>query len=381
MRLSNVLGERFHGIIGGLPVAATRGFYLISQCFIPRNREDVESFLETIQGKKRDYPIKLVVQHGRHFHVIHSCKWTSRSCDCFGRKLRARKGGRPPRINDLEERDWVNILNYHLAEGRILTYFKSGREEATQEYVQARLLQGLLEGGWNQSERDVEACRHEYDNIYESIRSRINYESGLHSTIGGNEEDQAHEGQRSDSEASSIGVIRRQRGNRAKRGLFTRPRIDQSSIQKFMLQYCKVPLDGIIQSYPWIYGPYNELNTEGVVFKNAMRNVKTILREWDLRDFKHHYLNHVDILWGAFSKEDLPRHYLPLDDSVQLLKLLFVNQYAPNSMDSENNVIDSEWKRLSSSLIGAMANRIVGTFYRLQTPVKHYLRTCYVTTW
>lgn len=89
----------------------------------------------------------------------------------------------------------------------------------------------------------------------------------------------------------------------------------------------------------------------------------------------------MDILWGAFSKEDLPRHYLPLDDSVQLLKLLFVNQYAPNSMDSENNVIDSEWKRLSSSLIGAMANRIVGTFYRLQTPVKHYLRTCYVTTW
>lgn len=87
------------------------------------------------------------------------------------------------------------------------------------------------------------------------------------------------------------------------------------------------------------------MNTLNAMFKNAINTVKLKFYNMRLRDYRRHYES-LTVLpyWDTSTREEFNMKYLSLQASKKYVLKLLIWQYASDSMDSEFNIINDDWK-------------------------------------
>lgn len=323
--------------IGNIRAKTTRPFLLISQSYFPRTAEDAQIVFEDVQATKCKSPFKLLIIHGKHFHILHACRWSSKCCRCFEWKSRSRPHATHPRFNRLTYSDWTAILKYHLQEGRQIAYSKVSGVEKSYIDVQNNFLSRLRSSKAGSDEGDVDCSGSDDNFIFQRIGCGADSEADELYSISSDQSGAEGPKRRLKDFTKTPNVKRVKRGVRG-------VGVNQDNLQQFIFAIGKVPMQQIISTKHFMDSEFKYMNVQSSLFQNAMRFARNEVAMMELRDFKKHYLKYTECIWGASSRENISNRYLDLDESHMLLKKLLIYQYHPTSVDKEYEVVDREWK-------------------------------------
>lgn len=227
-----------------------------------------------------------------HFHVLHACSWYNQECRCLSRYFDVNKRKNSIlRSDGLSLQHITNIMLYNAKWPRWVVYVKVSdseeyrfvyRTESIREEDLRPERQAELDEGPSSSK-----IRREGDGPGSSHDQQYNGE-----TIG------------SDSKSSRKGDI-------------------VQKIIRLFQQKPTWPIDGILKTKDWIYGPYSTFLRSDKTIKRATEVIKIQSMHYTYLQLYDKYTSDDCFpIWGANSLEDFNEYYFDLDTSIKIVEEL-----------------------------------------------------------
>lgn len=304
-----------------------------------RNRIQDEATISTVFYRANNASFKWITEHGDHYHIVHDCTYSNGSCRCFGKQFVGHRSSRIYNSYELSQEDWYSIIKYHFSIGRRVHHVFIGSTDCTRIFARFETIQLKQRAeGDVVDEGHVEICRSE---------NEVLWQSG-----SGSESDIPCEG---DSKTIITETTERRRGKKRR----TEEKTQQEIIEKLILEISKVPLQDFVTTDKYLQSNIRFMNTLSVSMRNALHTIKLKFYNMYLRDYKRFYeeLNELPY-WDSHNRESFDNVYMSLSMSKKYIRKLLIWQYHPESMDSEYNIIDNEWKPAVYSYVLDLMNFI-----------------------
>nr|QTE04063.1 MAG: nonstructural protein 1 [Phylloscopus inornatus parvoviridae sp.] len=315
-------------ILGVVRKSKRNSYFFSSVARFDKPEEVTEVLQRFVKPKGLDF--QWAIEHGDHWHFVHDCKWSNRSCRCFGEPIGQRRTGQMGKAIEFSEQNLRNVVNYHFADGRRVQdcKIKGG------DY--AKLFRGLED--LPKAECDTDGLMECSGDVEESLSANEN--------VGGPSEGSGDIDVGGEGNSQGNRTVRSAKRSREWYKQVTETQKAQVALEKLILRIARVPLSDYYTTDLFIESDWRFKNPMSVVFKNALTTIKLKFFNFEMRDYKYFYLNRLNLpYWDTSKRSDLEEHYLNLQMSKKYALRLLIWQYAPESMDIEFNVIDDNWKK------------------------------------
>lgn len=238
-----------------------------------------------------------------HIHIVHQCDWKFRECRCFGFNLPfERRKSSNHWTNEITEQYWSNLLQY-------LTQTSRWCPEINISGKQWKSIRGIkyipneeLHCNRGQGQMENSGCPNQTSS------------------------------QRSDDEELSY-PINEPNNKRSKRTTSNRKKMDEESMEKFIMSNIVTPINAISRSKPWKNSIYKYINEEDKIYRRVINNIKTQTMSYTYEDFLHLHLNNNSQFVAINTSPE--EYYYDKETSFKILLDLLQFQFNDSYLESD----------------------------------------------
>lgn len=279
----------------------------------------IETICSEVIRKSKTLNFTFIVADTDHYHILHDCAYSNKSCRCFNFGVQYKHGGKS-QIETLSPRDWSAIVEYFFSGGKKAVYFGSRTYKGTgftYKYFYDPVGQSSTRGPMEE-QGDVEIPTEQ--GHHDSERE----ESGTEGAWYGS----------SDHIRQIFGADREKKRN-FKAGRRGRRSYQETceEIENHLMKICCAPITSTMQSTLYFNSEHRWDTESSNAAKNAMYNLKLNFKFKKIYEMIQFYENtkfmapNGQPLWQSYDHNKFEELYLSPQLSKELLKVLLQYQW------------------------------------------------------